>query len=46
MNDLKSIPHEGKMGAPLSPQEWIEHYYKIEGTIGYFEETICSKDGK
>ena len=30
---------EGWAGAPLSPQEWIEHYYKIEGAIDYFEDT-------
>jgi hypothetical protein len=27
------------MGAPLSPQEWIEHYYIIEGAIDYLEDT-------
>ena len=33
---------EGKTGAPLNPQEWIEHYYRIEGAIDYFEETTGS----
>ena len=35
--------HEGKTGAPLNPQEWIDHYYRIEGAIDYYEETISSK---
>lgn len=43
---ISKVPHEGKIGAPLSPQEWIEHYYKIEGATEYFEETVSSKDGK
>ena len=29
---------EGKAGAPLNPQEWIEHYYRSEGAIDFFEE--------
>jgi hypothetical protein len=35
---------EGKAGAPLNPQEWIEHYYRIEGAVDYFEETINSRE--
>ena len=35
---------EGKTGAPLNPQEWIEHYYRIEGAIDYFEETTKRMD--
>jgi len=31
-------PLEGKTGAPLNPQEWIEHYYRSEGAIDFFEE--------
>ena len=33
---------EGKKGAPLNPQEWIEHYYRIEGAINYFEDATGS----
>ena len=36
---ISNEPLEGKTGAPLNPQEWIEHYYRIEGAIDYFEET-------
>lgn len=43
---ISKVPHKGKAGAPLSPQEWIEHYYRIEGAIEYFEETINSKGRK
>lgn len=35
---------EGKTGAPLNPQEWIEHYYRVEGAIDYFEETASNKE--
>jgi len=34
--------HEGKTGVPLNPQEWINHYYRIEGAVDYFEETTDS----
>ena len=43
---ISKVPHKGKAGTPLSPQEWIEHYYKIEGAIEYFEETISSRGSK
>ena len=43
---ISKVPHKGKAGAPLSPQEWIERYYRIEGAIEYSEETISSKDSK
>lgn len=43
---ISKVPYKGKSGAPLSPQEWIEHYYKIEGAIEYFDETISSKGRK
>lgn len=33
-----------KTGAPLNPQEWIEHYYRIEGAIDYFEETVINRE--
>ena len=36
--------HNGKKGAPLNPQEWIEHYYRIEGAVDYFEETTSCRD--
>ena len=35
--------HEGETCASLNPQEWINHYYRIEGAIDYYEETISSK---
>lgn len=34
---------EGKTGSPLNPQEWIEHYYRIEGAVDYFEETTGNR---
>ena len=34
---------EGKKGVLLNPQEWIEHYYRIEGAIDYFEETTSNR---
>ena len=40
---VSKVSKKGKIGVPLSPQEWIEHYYKIEGAIEYFNETISNK---
>jgi hypothetical protein len=36
---VSNSAQDGRMGAPLSPQEWIEHYYMIEGAIDYLEDT-------
>ena len=36
---VSNSAQDGRVGAPLGPKEWIEHYYKIEGAIDYFEDT-------
>lgn len=35
----RGLKDKNSRNSPLSPQEWIENYYKVEGAEDYYEET-------
>lgn len=43
---ISKVSKKGKIGVPLTPQKWIEYFYRIEGAIEYFDETISNKSRK